>query len=200
MEHFVPSGCISPSGQGKADMVHIDAFAMRVQVYEIKPASHLNTNSPAMVQQSIQDNAQLQGYVNGLKLVYPDYNVKRGTTYASSLVSFPSVFYPGRDIIYTNPLNGIIYYDYRKRDPEREKEPATQPRLAPYGKRESEREPNTDLGGVVAAGLILVFLGGVIAAPFSGGSSLTLSAAALALLAVPPSALDNGFDSYENMY
>ena len=114
-------------------------------------------------------------------------------------MSFPSALYPGWDIIYTNPVNGIIYYDYRKRGPELEKEPATQPRLAPYGKRESEREPNTDLGGVVAAGLILALLGGVIAAPFSGGASLTVSAAALALLVVPPGALDNGFDSYESM-
>jgi RHS repeat-associated protein len=133
VEYYIPSGCNSPTGTGRADMVLLNAQAGIAEVYELKPASHLNASSD-----SSADDAQLNGYINGLRMNgYP--NATRGIAFGAVAVTstFKSAENPGYFIVFrVYPHKpGMIYYDYVKEQEERVLQPA------PEAAKEKEPAP-----------------------------------------------------------
>ena len=154
----------SPTHNGKADIVVIDSREKTVDVYELKPASHLNESHHDTL--DLTGQQQLEGYISKIETMKQfqdsdgklDYRVDKGTSFNptnSTLYKFPSTVNPGWDIIYFTVQGdpGMIYYDYRKSESEE------QPQEAYAFEAEREKQENLETAGSVVVGGVLVFLG-----------------------------------------
>jgi RHS repeat-associated protein len=155
---YVPTGYPTPSGHGWADVVYYNKPANAIDVYELKPVSHMNN-----LLFKNDDLAQLQGYITGLQAEYPQMRVRPGTAFVPK-VDIPSTLNPGWYIRYYSTYDGMVYWGYVKNPKE-----VWSPELASSPKKEQSYNYQAEINwGGVAVGALAV-LGILSCAVFAPG-------------------------------